>query len=146
MFKSTRDAHASEQRVAIRNRYERRRERERGAQRVCVSACARNGACPAVEVGGRVSFHPVCFSGLSVHRRLFSTCPRLTSVYPSVRRPVAEQNMDLNVKSEKKTVADKVVLFEQKRAGARDVFTRTESGRKTPATRLFARATRILFK
>ena len=80
-----------------------------------MSACARNGACPAVEVGGRVSFHPVCFSGLSVHRTGFFYLSS-SHVRLSVRRPVAEQNMDLNVKS-KKTVADKVVLFEQKRPG-----------------------------
>lgn len=96
----------------------------------------RNGACPAVEVGGRVA--P---SGVLGFRctTAFSACPRLTSVCPFVRpfvRPSPSRRTKRGPECKvEKTVADKVVLFEQKRPGARDVFTRTESGRKTAGPR-----------
>lgn len=71
-----------------------------------VCMCMRNGACLAIEVGGRV----VVPSGVLDFRcaaaaaaaaatgAAFYTCPRLTSV---ARRVARGQNMDLNVKSEK---------------------------------------------
>lgn len=108
IFKSTRAAHAgghvgeeelydrAQRKTAWRSGAEDEYEEEEGAAeeqreregRVYVSACVRNGACPADEVGGRVvpSGVPSTFGAATA----FSTCPRLTSVCPAIRPCVVE--------------------------------------------------------
>lgn len=70
-----------------------------------VCTCMRNGACLAIEVGGRVvvpsgvlDFRCAAAAAVAAAAAAFYTCPRLTSV---ARRVARGQNMDLNVKSEK---------------------------------------------
>ena len=80
--------------------------------RECVRACARNGACPAVEVGGRVLPSGV-FSTFGASRLFLPVLVSRPFVRPSSSRRT-KHGPECKVE---KTVADKMVLFEQKRPG-----------------------------
>lgn len=94
-----------------------------------VCPCMRNGACLAIEVGGRAvpSRLSVCSSSSSfLYLSPFYTCPHLTSV---ARRVARRTKHGPECKIRKTAAANKRTLLKQKRRQLTDVFITAKSER-----------------
>lgn len=107
-----------------------RHTKRRTHVKAIVCPCMRNGACLAIEVGGRAvpSRLSVCSSSSSSFLYLspFYTCPHLTSV---ARRVARRTKHGPECKIRKTAAANKRTLLKQKRRQLTDVFITAKSKR-----------------
>lgn len=98
------------------------RTKQRTHVKTIVYPCMRNGACLAIEVGGRVVPSGVpdfrcAAAAVAVAAAFYTFFPSSSSPLPvSISRTLlvewlGEQNMDLNVKSKKTAAVDKLILL-----------------------------------